>query len=191
MAAAGIQLIGAILTGGASTRFGSDKAAQVGPSVLDAMRAAGVDPIVAVGGDPGALPIPTLADRYPGEGPLGGLATVLRYARTGWVLTVPCDHPLLQAEHLLPLVDGIQGLAPDRALVGEVDGEPKPGLACWPAGWASAVAEQIRKGERRYRSILNVGEWDGVAVDALALEDADDPAQLARLLQRLPPDQHD
>ena len=95
-------IAGAVLVGGRSRRFGSDKALAdaggrpLGSRVIDALRAAGVDPVVAVGGTAGStLGVPTVADRHPGEGPLAALATVLTWARSGLVVVAPCDLPLL------------------------------------------------------------------------------------------------
>lgn len=183
MAAARIPLIGAILTGGSSRRFGEDKARIIGPLVLAALRDGGVDPIVAVGGDPSALPIPTLPDRYPGEGPLGGVATALTYARTGWVLVVPCDLPALAPGTIAAFVERLGTLEPGTGLVAEVGGQELVSLGCWPASWARAVHGAIRSGARSYRSLLEIGPSEGVEIAAGSLEDADRPDELAALLE--------
>ncbi len=175
-------MLGAILAGGASRRFEGDKAAVIGPRVLAAMRDAGIDPIVAVGGVPGLLGIPTVADRFPGEGPLAGVATALSYARSGWVLTVSCDLPLLTPVTLIRFVERLDGLAPETALVAAVDGELQPTLACWPASWATQVNRAVRSGERRFRHLLDLGAIEPIEVDASALLDADDRPTLRALL---------
>jgi len=179
------QLIGAILTGGSSSRFGSDKAAVIGPLALDALRGAGLDPVLTVGGGGNELGVPNLEDRYPGEGPLGGLATCLTYASSGWVLLIPCDHPLLRSEHLEPLVEALNGeVSDDEAVVATVGGRAHPSIACWPASWARPAHQAMRSGERRFRRALELGAWHGIEIDPAALEDADDPETLKRLLVR-------
>lgn len=175
-------LLGAILAGGESRRFGGDKAAVIGPRVLAAMREAGIDPIVAVGGVPGVLGIPTVADRFPGEGPLAGVATALSYARSGWVLTVTCDLPLLTAATLVRFVDRLDGLALETAVVAAVDGKLEPTLACWPASWATEANRAVRSGERRFRHLLQLGGIEPLEVEAGALLDADDRSTLQVLL---------
>ena len=175
-------LVGAILSGGASRRYGADKAARIGPIVLDAMRGAGIDPVFAVGGHTDTLLIPTLPDRYPGEGPLGGVATALTYARTGWVLVVPCDHPRLEAQHLVPFLTAMSGLEAGTSLVATVNGEPRHQIGCWPAAIARTVNDQVRQGERRFRTMLDLAPWVGVPIHPLALADADTPDQLDALL---------
>lgn len=179
-------LVGAVLCGGRSSRFGSDKAlalidgVPMGRRVADALRDAGADPVVAVGGTAGpALGLPVIADRSPGEGPLGGLATVLGWAATGLVLVTPCDLPLLRGEHLSPLVTATDGGA--RAAVARVEGRPQPSVGCWPGAWGREVQRRFSAGERAWRSALDVGPWTAVDLAPEALLDADTRDELDRL----------
>lgn len=171
--------------GGRSSRFGTDKAlapvggVAMGLRVANAMRDAGADPVVAVGGTAGAgLGLPTVEDRHPGEGPLGGLASILRWANAGLVVAAPCDLPLLRAEHLQPLIEAADE---GRAAVARVNGRPEPSLACWPASWGRTLQRRFDDGERAWRSALDVGPWAAVDVDGEALADADTPDQLDQL----------
>lgn len=179
--------IGAVLCGGRSSRFGSDKAlapfrsSLVGARVVAALRGAGIDPVVAIGGTAGdSLGLPTVADRWPGDGPLAALATALAWARRGWVLVVPCDLPLLETAHLERLL--IPG-PPDegRAVVATIDGAPKVSLAIWPADRGRTVLRLVEAGERRFRAALDEIGWQGVEVPAAAVADADTPEELAEL----------
>ncbi len=180
-------IIGAILCGGKSSRFGSDKALadfgdrSVGSRILDALRAGGADPVMAVGGTAGAtLAIPTIGDLRPGDGPLGGLATALLWAKTGSVIVVPCDLPLLKADHVAAL---IASSSPGRATVATVDGEPQISLALWPAEAGRAILKLVDGGTRRFRAALDVVEWSGVEMPAAAVRDADTPEDLQRLAE--------
>lgn len=182
-------LIGAVLCGGRSSRFGSDKALAdaggrpLGARVADALRAAGADPVVAVGGTAGAaLGLPTVADRRPGSGPLAALATVLVWARRGLVLVTPCDLPLLGAGHLTALVAAADD---ERAAVATVGGRPQASLACWPARRGPALLALVDAGHQAWRDALEAGPWTGVELPADALADADTPAALTTLLDRL------
>lgn len=179
-------LIGAVLTGGRSRRFGTDKAlADVGgrpmaARVVEALRDAGADPVVAVGGTAGhELGVPTIADQRPGDGPLAALATVLIWARRGLVVVCPCDLPLLEAGHVTALVAAAR---PDRAAVALVDEQPQPSLACWPATYGAALHALVERGDRSWRAALNGVAWTGVPLPAEALADADTPDDLRRLL---------
>ena len=78
--------MGAVLAGGASSRMGADKAfieIEGTPMVVravGALRAAGARPTLVVGGDAArldALGLDAVPDRYPGQGPLGGVITAL------------------------------------------------------------------------------------------------------------------
>ena len=179
---------GAILCGGRSSRFGADKALAdvdgrpLAAIIVEALRDAGADPVVAIGGTAGdVLAIPTVPDRFPGDGPLGGLATALTWLKVGHVLVTPCDLPLLSAADLTPLLDARR---PDAATIAMVDGEPQPALGCWPASHGGAVLAALRDGKRAWRSALDLGPWVGVDVRPEALADADSPAELAELIAR-------
>lgn len=91
---------GVVLAGGRSSRMGRDKALiEVdGRSLLD--RALDkLDPHVAellVIGEPekyGHVGPFVVADEWPGKGPLGGLATAMRYASNDRLLVIACDLP--------------------------------------------------------------------------------------------------
>lgn len=111
------MMLGAILAGGRSTRFGSDKAMAVlnGRALIDHVAghlATVTARIVICGRDyPGILSIP---DRpAPELGPLAGLNAALHYARAhGYthVLSAPCDTPLLDPALLAALVAGNETL---------------------------------------------------------------------------------
>lgn len=176
------DILGAILVGGASRRFdGRDKAAVIGPHVLAAMRGALIDPIVAIGGSTGVLTVPTVADRYPGQGPLAAVATAATFAKRGWIVTATCDLPLVSPEAFTTLIQAIDPSAPHTAVVATVDGEPHVSLGCWPASWARSLHGSIRAGERRYRHLLRLGPVKAVEVPADQLRDADDAATLVEL----------
>ncbi len=184
-------LIGAVLTGGRSSRFGRDKALvdvegqPMGSRIVTALRDTGADPVVAVGGSAGStLGVPTVADRRPGEGPLAALATILVWARRGLVVVVPCDLPLLRAEHLGPLV---AAASPERAAVAVVGGRPQPSVACWPAPLGPSLLSMLAEGRRAWRDALEAGPWIGVEVPADAVADADTPSELAARLGRSTP----
>src|SRR5262245_38669006 len=106
---------GAILTGGASTRMGRDKATDVEVDgrplvrcVADALVAAGADEVLAIGGDAGKLAaagLDVVPDAHPGEGPLGGILTALRRARNDTVVVLSCDLAWLDAATVARLLE--------------------------------------------------------------------------------------
>lgn len=158
----------------------------MGSLVVNALRQAGVDPVVAVGGTAGSnLGLVTIPDRWPGEGPLAGLATVLWWARTGDVLVVPCDMPLLTGDAVAALVSARHELrvdGRDDAVVASVNGEPQHSLVIWPAGRHRAIRRLFDDGERRFRAALAVIPSVNVEVPEVVVADADTPDELSELL---------
>ncbi len=189
------RVVGAVLCGGRSSRFGSDKALAdaggrlVGERVVDALRGAGVDPVAAIGGTAGpSIGLPTISDLRPGDGPLGGLASALLWAKTGLVVVVPCDLVLLEAEHVNAVIDHALGQPGETltATVATVDGRPMVSLACWPAEAGRQVLRLHDDGERRFMAALEHLGWTGVEVPEDAIRDADTPDELRTLLDRHP-----
>lgn len=182
--------MGAVLCGGRSSRFGSDKALAdangrpLGLTIVESLRQGGVDPVVAVGGTAGsAIGIPTIPDLRPGDGPLAGLATALLWAKTGSVLVVPCDLPLLEPSHVSALLETARP-DPSMAAVATIDGKPQISLACWPAEQGRALLKLVDAGQRRFVSALDAVDWVGVELPAESVTDADTPEDLTRLLNR-------
>jgi molybdenum cofactor guanylyltransferase len=144
------QILGAIIAGGRSSRFGSDKAHAVldGRPLLDHVLVglgAQTDAIVVCGRDvPGCV---SLADRPRSDlGPLGGLAAALHYAaQRGFdgVLTSACDTPLVPA-------DLAETLAGSRPAV--IAGQPLFGY--WPASLSVDLDDYLAAVANR-----SVGAW--------------------------------
>jgi molybdopterin-guanine dinucleotide biosynthesis protein A len=140
-----MRVLGAVLAGGRSSRFGSDKAAADwrGASLADHASTAiadQVDATILVGPD-------RIADLpRPGLGPLGGIGGALAYAaRHGYdsVLTIACDMPQLPAgliETLLRRAPAYCVEAPvlghwptalSSELIAYVDTAPSRSVQCW------------------------------------------------------------
>lgn len=95
---------GVVLAGGRSLRMGRDKALiEIGGRKLIDHALDILDPHASellVIGEPekyGFVGPFVIADEWPGKGPLGGLATALRYASNDHLLVIGCDLPALNA----------------------------------------------------------------------------------------------
>ncbi|NNF54830.1 MAG: molybdenum cofactor guanylyltransferase [Acidimicrobiales bacterium] len=188
-------IAGAILAGGGSRRFGADKGLAETPQgplagiVLAALRAAGVDPVVLIGGSSelsAALAIPSIPDQNPGAGPLAGLGTALGWASgVTRIVVAPCDMPLITSDVIRTLVNRGNNTVASIAMV---DDRLHPILACWPTQRWAAVKGLLRDGERRMQAAIETGDYVAVPVDSLAVRDADCPEDLALLLNSAPVD---
>lgn len=181
-----MRLLGAVLAGGRSSRFGSDKAAAVmadGRTLLD-HAVAGIAPYVEAVVICGRTveTMAGLADRpAPDMGPLGGLNAALHHAQAlGYdaVLTTGCDIPIYP-----------EGLA--DALVGDgsaiLKGQQLVGF--WPTVLARELDTHL--GEENNRSIYGWVERIGGRVverPEFVLPNINQPEDLERLFGSARPD---
>jgi molybdenum cofactor guanylyltransferase len=121
------QFTVAILIGGDSSRMGTDKATVEVDGVSMANRVsraaydAGATQILIIGGT--SARAKTISgtwkkDGYPGEGPLGGVITALKYADHDSVVVLSCDMPFITSAVISSLVNGLNDA---QAAVGRTD----------------------------------------------------------------------
>ena len=194
----GATVSAALLAGGRSRRMGRTKAViEVGgrrmiDRVLDAALDAGCDPVVVVGGDSdelAPLAVPLLADRYPGEGPLGGVITALEAAPTGiagrshGVLVLPCDTPLVTAEALAPLIERWREDPGVDVVLARSDGGREPMCAIWSTAALAPARRRFDAGERTLHRVLDELRCNEVTIDATALRNVNAPGDLDAVVQ--------
>lgn len=189
---------GAVLTGGASTRMGRDKAlvtvggrpmAQI---VADALAAAGCDEVVLIGGDAaqlGVLSIPVIADREPGSGPLGGVLAALEWfavegsgdgsdgGKPAWVAVAACDLPMLTPTVVTSLFDAA-GNEPDLDAVVAFSDRLEPAMAVWNTDAGPRLRVLFDEGERAVHRALDRLRVVQVTVDPALLRNVNTPTDL-------------
>src|SRR5262252_2215251 len=70
--------------------------------------------------------LPAIPDRYPGEGPLGGILTALHHTSSDWNLIVACDMPEISGVFLSELLAQAMGSHADVLLPCGPDGLEQP-----------------------------------------------------------------
>lgn len=148
---------GAVLAGGRSRRMGTDKAlisldgVTLVERAVDALRSAGADPVVVIGGDRPAieaLGLDAVDDVWPGEGPLGGIITALRTVTTDSVAVLSCD---LTAASPLAVRRVADALADADVSVPVVDGRVQWLHAVWRRRGLAALESAFDDGVRAPR----------------------------------------
>ena len=153
-----------MLAGGASSRFGSDKAmARVAGQPLLARLCAmlsEVTSVVGIIGDRekyGAFGVSCIPDQWPGEGPLGGVITALDASACNtatqaptptWNLIVGCDMPFLTLEWLTFLVQRAFASSSD-VVVPESRHAMEPLCACWRSHANTKLRQAFDRGTRK------------------------------------------
>lgn len=150
-----------ILSGGASSRMGCDKAllpVSGVPLLLRAMRL--LQPLVAeltIVGKPDVhsrFGLPVVPDDRPGIGPLGGIATALRISTAPWNLIVGCDLPYLVAPFLESLIRRALASAAD-ALLPESARGPEPLCAMYNRRCLPSIEGALDRGEFKVTRALS------------------------------------
>jgi CTP:molybdopterin cytidylyltransferase MocA len=179
-----------ILAAGASTRFGSPKAAmRVGSRtmlqvVIDLATAAGLSPVIVVA--PSALDVPDSAEAVRNDAPEQGMSRSLRMA----IAAVPpvaeaaivllADQPTVDVEHLRGL-DGWRGVTPVVAT--RSDGVLGPPVLIEREGFG--LVEGL-EGDAGLRDLLRADPALVTAVDHEAIPDVDTPDDLDRITEACP-----
>lgn len=163
----GKGVLGAVLAGGRSSRFGSDKALALanGKALLDhaieTLRHVTTHVVVCGRAWPGAV---TVTDRPASDmGPLAGLNAALHYARSNgfnWVLSLACDTPFVAPALLSDIAARRQATFVEQ----------HPVIALWPAHAGAALDQMLASNGRHSLRVFAqaIGAVPLAVTDAIA-----------------------
>lgn len=150
----GADATAVVLAGGGSRRMGRDKAriSYRGRSLLEHVVDAAhsvASRVLVVGG---SAEVPRgcqhVADRFPGEGPLGAIISALPHVATPWCLVLACDTPLVSPALLGGLVAVARAHGHAEAVMPCVGGRVEPLVALYRASLAARLEGMFQGGER-------------------------------------------
>ena len=154
------KIVGYVQAGGGSRRFGSDKALSVlgGKTMLArttelVQAVCGRARIIAEEGKYGQTPAEIAADRWPGEGPLGGILSALvetseQAPEVKWSLIVGCGMPFLTRDWLEFLCERAMS-SKSQVVVAESGFGLEPLCACWSVDAAPVLQAAFDSGVRK------------------------------------------
>jgi molybdopterin-guanine dinucleotide biosynthesis protein A len=155
-----LGVAGYVLAGGGSTRFGRDKALvevgglpMLGRMIALLQRVAKNVKVVAAPEKYAQFEREMVCDRWPGEGPLGGIITALEDAAqdaapSDWNLMVSCDMPFLTSEWLAFLC-ARAARSEAQVVVPHSAHGPEPLCACYRTDAAGALRAAFESGIRK------------------------------------------
>jgi molybdenum cofactor guanylyltransferase len=167
----GLRVGGYVLAGGGSTRFGRDKALVefAGEPMLARMielmkNSVQEVKVVAARGKYNDFETEIVEDRWPGEGPLGGIVTALlrtqeREPACEWNMIVSCDMPFLTVDWMKHLAGRAAKSPADVVLPHSVHG-PEPLCACYRTGAALRLRDVFEAGVRKVTEALKQVETE-------------------------------
>lgn len=176
-------VLGAVLAGGESRRFGRDKTRVAVDGVPMAVRAAETlarvcDEVVVVS----SRPVPDFGGRVvpdlrPGQGPLAGIESALRHGMdrgAASVFVLASDLPLVDSDIVEVVIEGATGTGPDGEevmaaaahRVGNPDFEPL--CAVYRISCLDTVTHLLDNGEQAARALVEAVEGRRVVLNAAA-----------------------
>lgn len=172
-----VTFSGAVLAGGRSSRFGTDKALYryrgraLAAWVLESL--AHADERFVVSARPYDLGVPVHPDRYPGSS-LGGLHAALVHARNDWVAVAACDLPFLGVDYWTTLAGRVASARADGAqavLATGPEGRPQPLAAMYHRSLAVLAETHLRAGDLKLQAFVGAARahlvpWQELGVDA-------------------------
>jgi molybdenum cofactor guanylyltransferase len=193
------QVGGFVLAGGKSSRMGVDKALLEISGVSLLARAASL--LQSVTGEPkivaspsvyGSLGLPLVADDWPGCGPLGGIATVLRASDSAWNLIIACDLPYLTKPWLDFLIERALKSKAD-AVVPRSERGAEPLCAMYHKNAEQGIRAAVEGGVRKVTDALaslrveyvEPREWKAFASEGLLFKNVNSPADYEEAKARL------
>ncbi len=148
--------------------------------VAGSLAAAGCSPVFAVGGDEaalGAVGMTVVADRFPGEGPLGGILSALD-ATGGPTLVVATDMPWLDPA-TVGLLLAHAGRGDLDAVIARSD-RLEPLCAVWWPSSSAALGARFVAGERAVHRAIHGLRVTEVAVAKTAVANVNRPDDVGR-----------
>lgn len=114
---------------------------------------AGCCSVVAPAGRYEELGLPVLVDRWPGQGPLGGIVTALDASESAWNLIVAVDMPFVTAQFLRDLLEEAQRVGCTVVPV-HADGGIEPLCGVYHADVLPRLRHFFAAGGRRVKDAL-------------------------------------
>jgi molybdenum cofactor guanylyltransferase len=153
-----IQLSGIILSGGQSSRMGSDKAfiefqgKKLIEYPINLLQQFCNEIIISANSQEyEKLGFKVIRDDFPGCGPIGGIFSSLKHSSNDWNMVVSCDTPFLSSElisKLLEIISDFQCLVPVHF------GKIEPLVALYHKSCLPVLTEKINSGNYKIRLLF-------------------------------------
>ncbi|PWU12639.1 MAG: hypothetical protein C5B51_00225 [Terriglobia bacterium] len=97
---------------------------------------------------------PVIPDRYPGEGPLGGILTALQHSTRDWNLVVACDMPGITSAFLVRLLEAAENSGGEALIPVRQPERPEPLCAVYHRNSLLGLETAFQHGERKIMTAL-------------------------------------
>ncbi|NQX84574.1 MAG: molybdenum cofactor guanylyltransferase [Flavobacteriaceae bacterium] len=183
------DITGIILSGGKSSRMGTDKAfLKIGNSTFIERIAAALNPfvkdimIVSDHKTHDAFGIKRIKDLYKDAGPLSGILSGLNHSKTENNIVLSCDIPFISGTLIRQLITNHK----DDALINQIacNGKTMPLVAMYKKQCALQIKKQLAHNERRVRVLVSELKPHTISINSkynLMIENINTPKHYKRL----------
>jgi molybdopterin-guanine dinucleotide biosynthesis protein A len=185
------DISGIILSGGKSTRMGTDKGflmyedKRFVEHSIEALKPLVSNVIIVSDNeDYDAFGLKRIEDVIKNSGPLAGIYSGLKHASTVYGLVLSCDIPLINSEVLKKLIDAVD---PDSEVIQiESQGKNMPLIALYKKSCEPIFLKLLNQGERRLQFAVNQCKVKHVLLtgeDGLFTKNINTPEQLKAIIK--------
>ena len=129
--------------------------------------------------------LPSIPDRYPGGGPLGGILTALDHTTADWNLILACDMPEVSADFLTGLLAQATRSPADVLLPYGPHGLPEPLCAVYRRRAGNVMEAHFARGVRRVTDAFAGLEVEPLVVaEVLYFQNVNTPEDWARYVAK-------
>ena len=178
------DILGVVLSGGSSRRFGSDKALTTLDGraliehVYDALSRAVPKVVVSVGSANRTYHVPSqyVIDQWQDVGPLSGIASALSATETERIFVVAADLPRIRTESITAILDGFQ--RPITIARNADSGRLQPLCGVWHRDILDDLTHYILDGGRTVMAFLDMVDHHTVDIPPAELANINRPTDV-------------
>lgn len=109
--------------------------------------------------------IPTIVDKFPDKGPIGGILSALESDSSASWLVIACDIPLISNDSLFKIVNSYRKNPELTCFFNLKKNQPEPLFSIWPANMRIPLKQATQKGDNSLQPHLTTANFIDISSD--------------------------